>query len=76
MLQTITSCTVRSYRTLSPLLKNNILLKIIIISGLLSVALVVDFHLPGVTWHFALWSPDFPLLNFYYKQIKTLAATV
>ena len=28
--------------------------------GLLSVALSVGFHRPGVTWHPALWSPDFP----------------
>ncbi len=26
----------------------------------LSVALSVDSRRPGVTWHFALWSPDFP----------------
>jgi hypothetical protein len=26
----------------------------------LSVALSVGSHRPGVTWHFALWSPDFP----------------
>jgi hypothetical protein len=26
----------------------------------LSVALSVGSRLPGVTWHFALWSPDFP----------------
>jgi len=29
--------------------------------GLFSVALSVDSRLPGVTWRFALWSPDFPL---------------
>ena len=28
--------------------------------GLLSVALVVGSRRPGVTWHSALWSPDFP----------------
>ena len=28
--------------------------------GLLSVALSVGFRRPGVTWHRALWSPDFP----------------
>jgi len=27
----------------------------------LSAALAVGFHPPGVTWHPALWSPDFPL---------------
>jgi len=26
------------------------------------VALSVDSRLPGVTWHFTLWSPDFPHL--------------
>lgn len=30
--------------------------------GIFSVALSVGFHLPGVTWHSVLWSPDFPLL--------------
>ncbi len=29
--------------------------------GLFSVALSVGSRPPGVTWHFALWSPDFPL---------------
>src|SRR5690242_7498561 len=28
--------------------------------GLLSVALSVGSRRPGVTWHLALWSPDFP----------------
>ena len=28
--------------------------------GLFSVALSVGSHRPGVTWHLALWSPDFP----------------
>ena len=30
------------------------------IGGFLSVALVVGSRPPGVTWHPALWSPDFP----------------
>jgi len=30
------------------------------LGGLLSVALSVGSRLPGVTWHPALWSPDFP----------------
>lgn len=30
--------------------------------GLLSVALSVGLRRPGVTWHSALWSPDFPPL--------------
>jgi hypothetical protein len=29
--------------------------------GIFSVALSVGSRLPGVTWHPALWSPDFPL---------------
>ena len=43
----VASCAVRSYRTLSPLpkLKN--------LGGLLSVALSMDSHPPGVTWHLA-----------------------
>lgn len=28
--------------------------------GIFSVALSVNFHFPGITWHFARWSPDFP----------------
>ena len=31
------------------------------LGGLLSAALSVGSHPPGVTWHSALWSPDFPL---------------
>ena len=31
--------------------------------GLLSVALSVGSRRPGVTWHSALWSPDFPPLH-------------
>ena len=27
------------------------------------MALSVGLHLPGVTWHSALWSPDFPLFK-------------
>ena len=34
--------------------------------GIFSVALSVGSHLPGVTWHPALWSPDFP--PFVLKQ--------
>ena len=46
---------VRSYRTISPLpfCRNRL-------RRYLSVALSVGFHRPGVTWHRALWSPDFP----------------
>ncbi len=56
--RTVTSRAVRSYRTLSPL--PDPLARAI--GGLLSVALVVGFP-PGVTWHPALWSPDFPPLR-------------
>jgi hypothetical protein len=31
--------------------------------GIFSVALSVDLRLPGVTWHLARWSPDFPLFT-------------
>ena len=46
---------VRSYRTLSPLP-----VPLRAIGGLLSVALAVGSRRPGVTWHSALRSPDFP----------------
>ena len=49
---TVTCCAVRSYRTISPLPAKA--------GGIFSVALAVDSRLPGVTWHSALWSPDFP----------------
>jgi len=52
--QTVTSCAVRSYRTFSPLPA------LARLGGLLSAALSVGSRLPGVTWHSALWSPDFP----------------
>ena len=45
---------VRSYRTISPLPVPKDL------GGILSAALSVDSRRPGVTWHSALWSPDFP----------------
>jgi len=40
------------YRPLSP--------EAIAAGGIFSVALSVGLHPPGVTWHPALWSPDFP----------------
>ena len=49
----ITTKAVRSYRTISPLPTN--------VGGLFSAALSVGSRPPGVTWHFTLWSPDFPL---------------
>ena len=64
---------VRSYRTLSPLpaAAHRLVLGPGLhpastaatrrdIGGLLSVALSVGSRPPGVTWHLALWSPDFP----------------
>jgi len=30
------------------------------LGGIFSVALSVGLHPPGITWHLALWSPDFP----------------
>ena len=50
---TVTKHAVRSYRTFSPLPDRNR-------GGSLSVALSVGSRPPGVTWHSALWSPDFP----------------
>ena len=69
--QTVASCAVRSYRTLSPL---PVLL--IAIGGLLSVALVVGFRLPDVIWHPALWSPDFPPLYYQLPMVTNNKAAV
>ena len=52
---TLSPRAVRSYRTVSPLP-----VPLRAIGGLLSVALAVSSRCPGVTWHPALWSPDFP----------------
>jgi len=57
LLRTVTSRPVRSYRTLSALPVKS---RKIAIGGLLSAALVVGLRRPGVTWHPAHWSPDFP----------------
>lgn len=65
LLRTVTSRPVRSYRTLSAL---PVLLPAI--GGLLSVALVVGLRRPGVTWHPARWSPDFPPL-YPYTYVET-----
>ena len=59
MPQTVASCAVRSYRTFSPL--PWIKIEDFDSGGIFSVALAVGSHPPGVTWHPALWSPDFPL---------------
>ena len=57
MPQAVTSCAVRSYRTISPLPavtnKSGA-------GGIFSAALSVGSRHPGITWHPALWSPDFP----------------
>jgi len=53
----VTNNPVRSYRTLSALPVPQA-----VIGGLLSAALVVGSRRPGVTWHPAHWSPDFPPL--------------
>ena len=58
--RSVTRLAVRSYRTISPLPRA---------SGdavrrYLSVALSVGSRRPGVTWHRALWSPDFPRHRF------------
>ncbi len=49
----VTIRAVRSYRTFSPLPH---------CGGIFSAALSVGSHLPGITWHSAQRSPDFPLL--------------
>lgn len=51
--RTVTGRAVRSYRTVSPLPHASC-------GGLFSAALSVSSRCPGVTWHPALWSPDFP----------------
>jgi hypothetical protein len=48
---------VRSYRTISPL---PAVPSPVAAGGIFSVALSVDSHPPGITWHPALRSPDFP----------------
>ena len=58
---TVTSHAVRSYRTLSPLPSISIA-RNHNEGGLLSAALSVGSRRPGITWHLALWSPDFPPL--------------
>ena len=68
--RTVASRAVRSYRTLSPLPD-----PLRAIGGLLSVALVVGSRLPGVTWHPALWSPDFPLPCPSTRRYNDKAAT-
>ena len=58
----VTTDAVRSYRTLSPLPVATVSGDVgRDLGGLLSAALSVGSHPPGVTWRSALWSPDFPL---------------
>ena len=52
----VTRLAVRSYRTISPLPRPSC----DAVRRYLSVALSVGSRRPGVTWHRALWSPDFP----------------
>ena len=59
--RSVTRLVVRSYRTVSPLPDPpSCRSKTEAIGGLLSVALSVGSRRPGVTWHPALRSPDFP----------------
>ncbi len=71
MPRTVARRAVRSYRTLSPLPAPEVYFRDL--GGLLSAALSVGLRRPGVTWHSALWSPDFPPLAAF---ASTLAATV
>jgi len=48
----VTKKAVGSYSTISPLP---------FAGGIFSVALSLSLHLPGITWFFFQWSPDFPL---------------
>ena len=60
----VTHDAVRSYRTFSPLP----IYQIVDIGGMFSVALSVGSRLPGITWHPARWSPDFPLAGLFTHQ--------
>ena len=55
---------VRSYRTISPLPRVRPPFRGRTVRRYLSVALSVGSRRPGVTWHRALWSPDFPRHSF------------
>ena len=59
----VTTGAVRSYRTISPLPRHWR-------GGIFSVALSVDSHRPGVTWHPALRSPDFPPRNEHAATVR------
>ncbi len=59
--RSVAGLAVRSCRTVSPLPRIHSPLPMSEpFGGLLSVALSVGSRRPGVTWHLALWSPDFP----------------
>jgi len=51
----VTKKAVSSYLTISPLPIKKL------IGGIFSVALSLSSRLPGITWFFFQWSPDFPL---------------
>ncbi len=59
----VTTDAVRSYRTIStlPFSPKRTL------GGIFSAALSVGSRPPGVTWHPALWSPDFPPYSIYIE---------
>jgi hypothetical protein len=72
---TLSPRAVRSYRTVSPLPVPDIPKKCPAIGGLLSVALAVSSRCPGVTWHPALWSPDFPRCAYARRDCPADSAT-
>ncbi len=47
-----------------------------VLRRLFSAALSIDSRLPGVTWHFALRSPDFPPPDYRSKQAATVRSTL
>ena len=68
---TVATGAVRSYRTISPLPTRSDF-----IGGIFSVALSVGLHRPGVTWHLALWSPDFPPALFIMPATRLTGSSV
>ncbi len=66
----VTSCAVRSYRTISTLLirRNEF-------SGIFSAALSVGSRPPVIIWHSAQWSPDFPPF-YHYNKTATAQPTL
>ncbi len=45
------------------------------LGGIFSVALSIGSRLPGVTWHPAQWSPDFPPF-YHYDKTATAQPTL